>query len=45
MSALIVLKRYYYYFNNVSMSTYVYDKSIDHILISIKKLKTSKNVI
>ena len=35
-SAAIIL------FNNVSMSTYVYTKSIDYILISIKNLKTSK---
>ena len=35
-SATIIL------FNNVSMSTYVYTKSIDYILISIKNLKTSK---
>ena len=32
-------------FDNVSVSTYVYNKSIDHILISVTNLKTSKKLI
>ena len=37
------LKALLLFSNNVSMSTYVYNKSIDHILISITNLKTWKN--